>query len=81
VLLSYLVRGVALGGTAAAQPGPFQAYLLSQTLANGWGRTLVAAFIALIAIFATARRLDSRLSRAVSTVSIVVLAFSGLLQL
>lgn len=40
----YLTQGMILGGTAAAQPGPFQAYLLSQTLEKGWRRTLIAAF-------------------------------------
>lgn len=44
----YLSQGLVLGGTAAAQPGPFQAYLLSQTLRNGWRRTLLAAFAPLI---------------------------------
>lgn len=44
----YLSQGLVLGGTAAAQLGPFQAYLLSQTLRNGWRRTLVAAFAPLI---------------------------------
>jgi len=33
---------------AAAQPGPFQAYLISQTLSNGWRRTLPAALAPLI---------------------------------
>ena len=47
-LFFYLSQGLVLGGTAAAQPGPFQAYLLSQTLRNGWRRTLVAAFAPLI---------------------------------
>lgn len=37
-----------LGGTAASQPGPFQAYLLAQTLQNGWRRTVWAAFAPLI---------------------------------
>jgi threonine/homoserine/homoserine lactone efflux protein len=44
----YLSQGLLLGGTAAAQPGPFQAYLLSQTLQHGWRRTLLAAFAPLI---------------------------------
>lgn len=44
----YLSQGLVLGGTAAAQPGPFQAYLLSQTLRNGWRRTMVAALAPLI---------------------------------
>ena len=37
-----------LGATAALQPGPFQLYLLAQTLKNGWQRTLWAAFAPLI---------------------------------
>ena len=44
----YFWQGLLLGGTAAAQPGPFQAYLLSQTLKNGLRRTLVAALAPLI---------------------------------
>ncbi|MCP5095199.1 MAG: LysE family transporter [Chloroflexi bacterium] len=44
----YLTQGLILGGTAAAQPGPFQAYLLSQTLKNGWRRTLWATFAPLL---------------------------------
>lgn len=47
-MLVYLSQGLILGGTAAAQPGPFQAYLLSQTVQNGWRRTLPAAFAPLI---------------------------------
>lgn len=44
----FLTQGLLLGGTAAAQPGPFQAYLLAQTLKNGWRRTIWAAFAPLI---------------------------------
>jgi threonine/homoserine/homoserine lactone efflux protein len=47
-LLAYLTQGLVLGFSAAAQPGPFQAYLLSQTIANGWRRTLLAAFAPLL---------------------------------
>lgn len=39
----YLVQGLGFGLAAAAQPGPFQAYLLSQTMQHGWQRTLPAA--------------------------------------
>lgn len=46
--LSYLTQGALLGGAAAAQPGPFQAYLLSQVLSAGWRHTLPAAFAPLI---------------------------------
>ena len=44
----YLIQGIGLGLAAAAQPGPFQAYLLSQTMQNGWRRTLPAALAPLI---------------------------------
>lgn len=44
----YFWQGLLLGGAAAAQPGPFQAYLLSQTLKNGLRRTLVAALAPLM---------------------------------
>lgn len=43
-----LIKGVVLGFTAAAQPGPFQAYLLSQVSRHGWRRTLPAALAPLI---------------------------------
>lgn len=42
-MLTYLLSGLALGLSAAAQPGPFQAYLLSRTMQNGWRRILPAA--------------------------------------
>ncbi len=45
---TYLWQGLLLGGAAAAQPGPFQAYLLSQTLRNGGWRTLPASLAPLI---------------------------------
>lgn len=47
-MLAYIVRGLILGLPAAAQPGPFQAYLLSQTMKNGWRRTLPAALAPLL---------------------------------
>jgi len=39
----YLFQGVGYGLAAASQPGPFQAYIISQTLTRGWKRTLPAA--------------------------------------
>jgi threonine/homoserine/homoserine lactone efflux protein len=45
---AYLVQGIGYGFAAAVQPGPFQAYLISQTLSNGWRRTLPAALAPLI---------------------------------
>lgn len=47
-MLLYLLQGLTLGFSAAASPGPFQAYLLSQTLKNGWRRTLPAALAPLL---------------------------------
>jgi len=45
---AYLIQGIGYGFAAAVQPGPFQAYLISQTLSNGWRRTLPAAVAPLI---------------------------------
>ncbi|MBW1723087.1 MAG: LysE family translocator [Deltaproteobacteria bacterium] len=39
----YLFQGAALALSATIMPGPFQAYLLSQALRQGWRRTLPAA--------------------------------------
>jgi threonine/homoserine/homoserine lactone efflux protein len=42
-LTGYLLTGISLGFYAAMAPGPFQAFLLSQSLKNGWQRTLPAS--------------------------------------
>lgn len=47
-MMAFLLRGLVLGLPAAAQPGPFQAYLLSQTMKIGWRRTLPAALAPLL---------------------------------
>lgn len=47
-MFAYFLIGLGLGFPAAAQPGPFQAYLLGQTLKNGVRQTLPAAFAPLI---------------------------------
>lgn len=47
-MFAYLSQGLILGGTAAAQPGPLLAYLLSHTINHGWRRTLPAAFAPLL---------------------------------
>src|SRR5215213_6506283 len=44
----YILQGIGYGLTAAAQPGPFQTYIISQTLTKGWRRSLPAAFAPLI---------------------------------
>ena len=40
----YVLQGIGYGLAAAAQPGPFQTYLVSQALTRGWKPTLPAAF-------------------------------------
>lgn len=44
----YILQGIGYGFAAAAQPGPFQTYLISQTLLKGWKRTLPAALAPLV---------------------------------
>lgn len=47
-MLVYLSQGLVLGFSAAAQPGPFQAFLLAQTIRNGWRRAIWATFAPLL---------------------------------
>ncbi len=42
-MTGYLLTGISLGFYAAMSPGPFQAFLLAQSLKNGWKRTLPAS--------------------------------------
>lgn len=44
----YFLQGLTLGLSAAATPGPFQAFLLSQCARIGWRRSLPAAFSPLV---------------------------------
>ena len=44
----YIIQGIGFGFAAAVQPGPFQTYLISQSLTRGWKRTLIAALAPLI---------------------------------
>jgi threonine/homoserine/homoserine lactone efflux protein len=44
----FLLQGLTLGFAAGAQPGPFQTYLISQTLSQGWRRAWIAAFAPLV---------------------------------
>jgi threonine/homoserine/homoserine lactone efflux protein len=44
----FILQGIALGFSAAVQPGPFMAYILSQTMANGFIKTWKAALAPLI---------------------------------
>jgi threonine/homoserine/homoserine lactone efflux protein len=47
-MLTFLLQGLTLGFAAGVQPGPFQTYLISQTLSQGWRRTWIAAFAPLV---------------------------------
>jgi threonine/homoserine/homoserine lactone efflux protein len=44
----YILFGMTYAFAAAAQPGPFQAYLVAQALSIGWRRTLPAVFAPLV---------------------------------
>lgn len=47
-MLTYLLLGATFAFAAVAQPGPLQAYLVSQAASHGWRRTLPAAFSPLL---------------------------------
>ena len=47
-MLGYIVQGFGYGFAAAAEPGPFQTYVISQALSKGWRRTLPAALAPLV---------------------------------
>ena len=44
----YLIFGITYALAAAIQPGPFQTFLISKTLENGWKKTLPAALAPVI---------------------------------
>ncbi|MFH1197512.1 MAG: LysE family transporter [bacterium] len=43
-----MILGITFAFAAAVQPGPFQTFLISQTLSKGWRKTILAAFAPLI---------------------------------
>lgn len=47
-MLLFLIQGLSLGFSAAVSPGPFLAFLLSQTLAGGWRRAIPITFAPLV---------------------------------
>lgn len=47
-MLAYILQGLGYGLAAAAQPGPFLTYALSQSLKRGWRRALPIALAPLI---------------------------------
>jgi len=44
----YIVQGVGYGFSAAMIPGPFQTFIISQSLTRGWKKTLIAALAPLV---------------------------------
>lgn len=47
-MLPLLFQGLILGFSAGAQPGPFQTYLISESLSQGWRKTWIAACAPLV---------------------------------
>ncbi len=47
-MTEYILSGLLLGFAAAAQPGPFQTYLIAQAVTYGWRKTWVAALAPLL---------------------------------
>jgi threonine/homoserine/homoserine lactone efflux protein len=47
-MITYLVIGMTYAFASAVQPGPLQAYIISQTISHGWRRALPAAFSPLL---------------------------------
>jgi threonine/homoserine/homoserine lactone efflux protein len=47
-MFAYLLQGLTLGLAAGTQPGPFQTYIISQSLRQGWRKTLIAAIAPLV---------------------------------
>ena len=46
-MIAYILQGIAYGFAAAAQPGPFQAYVILQAVRGGWRRSIVYALVPL----------------------------------
>jgi threonine/homoserine/homoserine lactone efflux protein len=47
-MIDYIIFGVTYAFASAAQPGPFQTFIISQTLTKGWKKTLPASFAPLL---------------------------------
>jgi len=47
-MITYLLFGITYAFAAAIQPGPFQTFIISKTLEDGWKKTLPAAFAPVI---------------------------------
>jgi len=87
-MIAYLLLGATFAFAAVVQPGPLQAYLISQAASHGWRRTLPAAFspllsdgpIVVLAVLVLSR-LPARLTewlRAAGGVFVLYLAYGAL---
>ena len=47
-MLTFLLQGLTLGIAAGAQPGPFQAFLINQSISRGWRKTLLMGLAPLV---------------------------------
>ncbi len=47
-MITYIILGITIGFAASVQPGPYQTFLISRTLQDGWRRALPAAFACLL---------------------------------
>jgi threonine/homoserine/homoserine lactone efflux protein len=47
-MMNYIVIGIVYAFASVVQPGPFQAYLFSQSLTNGWRKTIPLVFAPLM---------------------------------
>jgi threonine/homoserine/homoserine lactone efflux protein len=47
-MLNYFIFGISYAFACVVQPGPFQVFLLSQSLTNGWRKTIPLVFAPLI---------------------------------
>jgi len=47
-MINYFIFGISYAFACVVQPGPFQAFLFSQSLTNGWRKTIPLVFAPLI---------------------------------
>lgn len=88
-MLAYLLQGLSLGLSASASPGPYQAFMIGQTIKNGWRSTLPAVLaplftdgpiIAVMVLFLTSMPAGVlRLIRIVGGVYVLYLAWKAFL--
>ncbi len=80
-MLPYFLLGATWGFAAAAQPGPMQAYLVSQAVNHGWRRALPIAFAPLLSDLPTASLSIFVLSRVPAWFSVWLRLAGGLFVL